>query len=111
MNVTEVRAKNISLQWEPPEEPNSELQEYDLFIKPSNGRAIVNLIDTTYTITDLHPNTKYEFQIRFIGKNDLRSPYSNSLFVKTDISSKKICTMFGIEENISFVLLNPLACG
>ena len=99
-------AWNISLQWEPPKEPYSELQEYVLTKKDQRESKVdqpVVTTNTTYTFSELHPNREYEFNVQYIGKYDLKSPVSEPLRVTTKIFSKKICSLFLIEIFPSFL--------
>lgn len=94
---TNKTARSISLRWEPPKEPYSELQEYELTKEdqrePKDAES-VSTTNTTHTFIKLHPNRYYVFKVQYIGKDYLRSPVSNPLTVKTEISSKKICSLF-----------------
>ena len=101
LNYTDKTAWSISLQWEPPQEPFSELQEYVLTKvdqrEPKGDQPVATTNTTTHTFIKLHPNREYVFQVQYIGKNNLESPLSKPLKVKTEISSKKICSLFLLE--------------
>lgn len=90
---TNKTARSISLQWKSPKEPYSELQEYVLTREDQRDQPVVTT-NTTYTFIELHPNRQYAFKVQYIGKEDRESPFTDPLKVTTEISSKKICSLF-----------------
>ena len=80
LSATEVGVASASLQWAPSTD-NYEVVGYEIY---RNGKKAAAVSDTSYTDTELSPDTTYTYKVRAFDKSRNMSEFSDKITVTTE---------------------------